>query len=127
MCHFGKNDGPAIFSGAPDWWESPHFQAFFPGSQAAGFMIAFLLAGRKKEISCANGKDLRDNYFNIGGLAIWDRIGRMDRNDQFKAESIQAVSQPEYSLFRSFQIGHYTDRPSAVTKCHEGASNPLIH
>jgi hypothetical protein len=31
----------------------------------------------KIEISCANGADLRDNDFNIGGLAFWDGIGQM--------------------------------------------------
>jgi hypothetical protein len=38
--------------------------------------------------------ELRDNDFNIGGLAIWDRIGQMDRDDQFEAEAIAAISGP---------------------------------
>jgi len=74
-------------------------------------MTAFRLRGEKNEISCANGADLRDNDFNPGGLAIWHEIARMDRNDHIEAEAIQAVSQPEYFSFRSFQIGHYSDRP----------------
>ena len=53
-------------------------------------------AGEKNEISCANGAELRDNDFNLGGLAIWDGIGRMDGKDQFEAEAIAAVSEPEY-------------------------------
>jgi hypothetical protein len=48
MCPFGKNDGPAIFSGAPDGWESPHFRAFFPGLPAAGRDDRLQAAGRKK-------------------------------------------------------------------------------
>jgi hypothetical protein len=39
--------------------------------------------------------DLRDNDFNIGGLAIWDGIGRMDRKHQFETEATAAVSQAE--------------------------------
>ena len=59
-------------------------------------MTAFRLRGEKIEISCANDVELRDNYFNIGGLAIWDGIGQMDGKDQFEAEAIAAVSQAEY-------------------------------
>jgi hypothetical protein len=61
-----------------------------------GGMTASRLRGEKNEISCANCADLRDNNFNIGGLAIWDGIGRMDRKHQFEAEAIAAVSEPEY-------------------------------
>jgi hypothetical protein len=42
---------------------------------------------------------LRDNDSNLGGLAIWHGIGRMDRKDQFEAEAIAAVSDP---LLREF-------------------------
>jgi hypothetical protein len=59
-------------------------------------MTASRLRGKNIEISCVNGADLRDNGFNIGGLAIWDGTGRMDRNDQFEAEAIAAVSQAEH-------------------------------
>jgi hypothetical protein len=59
------------------------------------------LRGEKIEISCANGGDLRDNHFNIGGHAIWDGIGRMDGKDQFEAEASVAVSGPEYFALRS--------------------------
>ena len=59
-------------------------------------MTASRLRGEKIEISCANGAELRDNNFNIGGHAIWDGIGRMDGQDQFEAEAIAAVSQAEY-------------------------------
>jgi hypothetical protein len=68
------------------------------------------LAGRKK-IFCANGAELRDNDFNLGGLAIWDGTGRMDRQHRFEAEAIVAVSEPDYFSFRGFQIGPYTERP----------------
>jgi hypothetical protein len=54
------------------------------------------LRGEKNEISCAHGADLRDNCFNIGGLAFWHGIGRMDRKDQFEAEATAAVNQAEY-------------------------------
>jgi hypothetical protein len=58
-------------------------------------MTASRLRGEKTEISCAKVADLRDNDFNIGGLAIWDGIGRMDRQDPFEAEATAAVSGPE--------------------------------
>ncbi len=29
MCPFGEKDGPAIFSGAPDWWDC-RFAAYGP-------------------------------------------------------------------------------------------------
>jgi hypothetical protein len=60
------------------------------------YAVLCWLHGEKNEITCANGKELRDNGFNPGGLAIWDGIGQMDRNDQFEAEAIAAVSGPEY-------------------------------
>jgi hypothetical protein len=59
-------------------------------------MTASRLRGEKNEISCANGAELRDNNFNIGGHAIWDGIGRMDRKHHFEAEATAAVSGPEY-------------------------------
>jgi hypothetical protein len=68
----------------------------FDDAQPSDGLIAFGLRGEKIEISCANGAELRDNYLNIGGLAFWDGIERMDRNDQFEAEAIAAVSKPEY-------------------------------
>jgi hypothetical protein len=64
-------------------------------SSSAGRMIAFILRGEKNEISCAKDAELRDNYFNFGGLAIWDGTGRMNRNDPFEAEASAAVSQAE--------------------------------
>jgi hypothetical protein len=30
-----------------------------------------ILRGEKIEINCANGGELRDNDFNLGGLAFW--------------------------------------------------------
>jgi hypothetical protein len=99
-------------------WESACFQAFFPGLQAAGRETASRLRGEKSEISCANSGILRDNDFNIGGLAIWDGIGRMDRKHQFEAEASAAVSGPEYfdlqrlpnRAFYGPPIRHYTIR-----------------
>jgi hypothetical protein len=65
-----------------------HLQAFFPGSQATGRDDRIYFAGREKnEISCAKDADLCDNDFNIGGLAIWEGIGRMNGNDQCEADS----------------------------------------
>jgi hypothetical protein len=61
-----------------------------------GGMTASRLRGEKTEISCANGRGLRDNDFNPGGLAFWDGIGQMNRNDPIEAEAIAAVSQAEY-------------------------------
>jgi hypothetical protein len=74
----------------------PRFMAFLPGLQATGRGDHLQPAGRKNKISCAKDEDLRDNYLNIGGLAIWDGIERMDRKHQFEAEAIPAVRQPEY-------------------------------
>jgi hypothetical protein len=51
---------------------------------------------KKTKISCAKVAELRDNDFNIGGHAIWDGIGRMDRYDQFEAEAIAAVTPPNF-------------------------------
>jgi hypothetical protein len=82
-----------------------------PGSQAAGRDDRIYLTRKKNEISCAKDADLRDNGFNIGGLAIWDGIERMDRNDQFDAEANEAVSQPEYFSLQRLPIGHFTDCP----------------
>jgi hypothetical protein len=59
-------------------------------------MIAFILRGEKIKIICANCRELRDNDFNIGGLAIWDGIERMDGNAQFEADAIAAIRGPEY-------------------------------
>jgi len=61
-----------------------------------GGMIAFILRGEKNEISCANGSELRDNDSNPGGLAIWHGTGRMNRNDQFEAEAMEAVSERDH-------------------------------
>jgi hypothetical protein len=72
---------------------------------SAGRMIAFTLRGEEIEISCAKVADLRDNGFNIGGLAIWDGIGRMDRQDQFEADPAQQLEDRDISLFRGIQIG----------------------
>jgi hypothetical protein len=66
---------------------------------------------KKIEISCANGQDLRDNGFNIGGLAFWHGIGRMDRKDQFEAEAAAAVSQAEYFSLQRLSNKHYFYRP----------------
>jgi hypothetical protein len=69
------------------------------------------LRGEKIEISCAHGADLRDNHFNIGGHAIWDGIGRMDRKDQFEAEATAAVSEVEYFALQRLPNNALTDRP----------------
>jgi hypothetical protein len=70
-----------------------------------GGMNASWLRGEEIEISCTNGADLRDNGFNIGGLAIWDGIGRMDRKHQFEADPSQQSEDRDISLFRGIQIG----------------------
>jgi hypothetical protein len=74
-------------------------------------MTEFILRREKTVISCANGKGLRDNNFNLGGLAIWDGIGQMDGNDQFETDPSKRSANRNISLFRSFHMGHYTDRP----------------
>jgi hypothetical protein len=53
------------------------------GGALPGGMTASRLQGEKIEIICANGANLRDNNFNIGGLAIWVGSGQMDRNYQY--------------------------------------------
>jgi hypothetical protein len=88
-----------------------HFQAFFTGSQAAGRTITFILRGEKNKISCAKDAELRDNNFNIGGLAIWDGIGRMHGNDQFETVATAAVSQTEYFALQRLPNRVLTDRP----------------
>jgi hypothetical protein len=72
------------------------FRHFSLARKPRGGMSASRLRGEKYEISCANGAELRDNNFNIGGHAIWNGIGQMDRKHQFEAEAIAAVSGPEY-------------------------------
>jgi hypothetical protein len=74
-------------------------------------MTAFILRGELNEISCANDADLRDNGFNIGGLAIWDGIGQMDRKHQFEAEATSAVSRPEYFSLQRLVNNALTDHP----------------
>jgi hypothetical protein len=98
---------------------APLRKALEAGIGSAGRDDRIYLAGREKiENSCANEAKLRDNYFNIGGLAFWDGVGRMDGKDQFEAEATESVSQPEYfalqklvnrALFRS-PIRHDTIR-----------------
>jgi hypothetical protein len=108
MCPFWKNDGPAIFLGAVDGGDSATFSSFFPWpGPPPGGMTAFRLRGGTNEIPCANGAELRDNHFNPGGLAIWDGIGQMNRQDQFEAEVTAAVS-------------------GLPISCYEVVCNPLI-
>jgi hypothetical protein len=85
--------------------ESKRFQAFFPGSRASGRNDCVYPAGRKNEISCAIHEEMRDNGFNIGGLAFWDGIELMDRKDQFEAEAIAAVSGPGYFSLQKLPNG----------------------
>jgi hypothetical protein len=74
------------------------------------------LRGELIEISCAYGKELRDNIFNLCGLAIWHGIGQMDRNDPIEAESTAAVSQPEYSSLQRLKNKALSGPP---TSCDE--------
>jgi hypothetical protein len=63
-------------------------------------MIASRLREEKIEISCANAAELRDNGFNIGGLAIWHGIGQMDGKDQLEADPPQRSADRKNSHFR---------------------------
>jgi hypothetical protein len=65
-------------------------------------MTAFILRGEKIEINCPKDDELRDNNFNPGGLDFWHGTGQMHSNDQFEAEAIEAVSQPEYFALQKF-------------------------
>jgi hypothetical protein len=91
-----------------------------PGPQAAGRNDRIQPAGRKNEISCANGGELRDNGFNIGGLAIWDGIERMDGKHQFEAEAIAAVSEPGYFALQRLQNRTFYGPPLS---CYEVPRN----
>jgi hypothetical protein len=92
-----------------------------------GGMTAFRLRGDKTEISCANGLELRDNNFNLGGLAIWDGIGRMDGNDQYEAEATAAVSGPAYFAIQTLLSEctiMYTTRPAGIPVRLNDTQNP---